>query len=172
MTVSFHKFGDNFFPGTGNYSDVGDKNGLNYAVNVPLADGIDDKSFLQLFKAVIAKVYMSSLFARSQSLSRRSRTLFCFFFFLEQQQLYLIFPLFFFFLSLSLQLITQVMEVFQPTAIVLQCGADSLSGDRLGSFNLTLDAHAECVKYMKKYKIPMLVTGGGGYTKHNVARYV
>ena len=63
------------------------------------------------------------------------------------------------------------MEVFQPTAIVLQCGADSLSGDRLGSFNLTLDAHAECVRCMKKYKIPMLVTGGGGYTKHNVARY-
>lgn len=56
MTVSFHKYGDNFFPGTGNYSDVGDKNGLNYAVNVPLADGIDDKSFLQLFKAVISKV--------------------------------------------------------------------------------------------------------------------
>jgi histone deacetylase 1/2 len=36
----------------------------------------------------------------------------------------------------------KVMEVFQPNAIVLQCGADSLNEDRLGnllgSFNLTL----------------------------------
>lgn len=30
------------------------------------------------------------------------------------------------------------METYQPSAIVLQCGADSLSGDRLGCFNLTL----------------------------------
>lgn len=30
------------------------------------------------------------------------------------------------------------MEMYQPSAIVLQCGADSLSGDRLGCFNLTL----------------------------------
>lgn len=30
------------------------------------------------------------------------------------------------------------MEVFRPGAIVLQMGADSLSGDKLGGFNLTL----------------------------------
>ena len=30
------------------------------------------------------------------------------------------------------------MERYQPEAIVLQCGADSLSGDRLGCFNLSL----------------------------------
>lgn len=30
------------------------------------------------------------------------------------------------------------MEMYQPSAIVLQCGADSLSGDRLGCFNLTI----------------------------------
>ena len=33
---------------------------------------------------------------------------------------------------------TKVMETYQPNAIVLQCGADSLTGDRLGCFNLTL----------------------------------
>ena len=27
--------------------------------------------------------------------------------------------------------------MYQPGAIVLQCGADSLSGDRLGCFNLS-----------------------------------
>lgn len=30
------------------------------------------------------------------------------------------------------------METFQPSAVVLQCGADSLTGDRLGCFNLTV----------------------------------
>lgn len=33
---------------------------------------------------------------------------------------------------------TKVMETYQPNAVVLQCGADSLTGDRLGCFNLTL----------------------------------
>ncbi|KAM9267963.1 histone deacetylase 1 isoform 2-T2 [Morus bassanus] len=34
--------------------------------------------------------------------------------------------------------ISKVMETFQPSAVVLQCGSDSLSGDRLGCFNLTI----------------------------------
>ena len=36
-------------------------------------------------------------------------------------------------------IIGKIMEKFQPGAVVLQCGADSLSGDRLGSFNLSLN---------------------------------
>lgn len=34
------------------------------------------------------------------------------------------------------------MEMYQPSAVVLQCGADSLSGDRLGCFNLTIKGHS------------------------------
>ncbi|CAJ0917642.1 unnamed protein product [Ranitomeya imitator] len=37
-------------------------------------------------------------------------------------------------------IISKVMEMYQPSAVVLQCGADSLSGDRLGCFNLTVKA--------------------------------
>lgn len=33
---------------------------------------------------------------------------------------------------------SKVMEVYRPSAVVLQCGADSLAGDRLGCFNLSL----------------------------------
>ena len=29
------------------------------------------------------------------------------------------------------------MEIFQPTALVLQCGSDALPRDRLDSFNLS-----------------------------------
>ena len=64
----------------------------------------------------------------------------------------------------------EIMKVYQPGAIVLQCGADSLSGDRLGCFNLSLHGHAECVKFVLQQKLPTLILGGGGYTIRNVAR--
>ncbi|KAE8693025.1 Histone deacetylase 1 [Hibiscus syriacus] len=118
MTVSFHKYGDMFFPGTGDVKDIGEREGKFYAINVPLKDGIDDTSYTRLFKSIISKV----------------------------------------------------VEMYQPGAIVLQCGADSLAGDRLGCFNLSIDGHAECVIIVKKFNLPLLVTGGGGYTKENVAR--
>lgn len=64
----------------------------------------------------------------------------------------------------------QVLSVYRPNAVVLQCGADSLSGDRLGCFNLSLRGHAECVSFMRKQNLPLLILGGGGYTIRNVAR--
>jgi len=117
MTVSFHKFGD-FFPGTGDITDVGASAGKYYSVNVPLNDGVDDASFLDLFRPII----------------------------------------------------TKCVEVYQPGAIVLQCGADSVAGDRLGRFNLSIKGHAECVRICKTFNVPLLVLGGGGYTIRNVAR--
>ena len=72
--------------------------------------------------------------------------------------------------SLFKPIMSKVMEVFRPSCIVLQCGADSLAHDRLGCFNISLKGHGEAVRFMKGFNIPMLVTGGGGYTKKNVAR--
>jgi len=118
MTVSFHKYGDYFFPGTGDLADIGEGLGRGYSVNVPLKDGVDDTTFIRLFRPIM----------------------------------------------------TRVMEVFRPGAVVLQCGADSLANDRLGCFSLSLDGHADAVKFMKTFGVPMLVTGGGGYIKSNVAR--
>jgi histone deacetylase 1/2 len=45
--------------------------------------------------------------------------------------------------------ISKVMETYQPSAIVLQCGADSLTGDRLGCFNLTLKGIIVFVRVIK-----------------------
>jgi histone deacetylase 1/2 len=118
MTVSFHKFGDGFFPGTGDVWDKGSGSGTYYAVNFPLKNGIDDESYERVFQPVVQKV----------------------------------------------------MEVFRPSAIVLQCGADSLANDRLGCFNLTVKGHAKCVKFVKGFAVPMLVLGGGGYNIRSVAR--
>eukprot|EP01034_Spumella_vulgaris_P032201 gene32201-39763_t len=117
MTCSFHKFGE-YFPGTGDVKDKGYEAGENYAINVPLHDGMDDESYHTVFRPVIAKI----------------------------------------------------MEKYQPGAIVLQCGADSLSGDRLGCFKLSIRGHAECVNYVKSFNVPTLVLGGGGYTLRNVPR--
>ncbi|XP_042231640.1 histone deacetylase 3-like isoform X2 [Homarus americanus] len=118
MTVSFHKYGNYFFPGTGDMFEIGHESGRYYSVNVPLKEGIDDSSYTQVFKPVIEAV----------------------------------------------------IEFYRPTAIVLQCGADSLSGDRLGCFSLSTKGHGECVNFTKKFGVPLLVLGGGGYTPRNVAR--
>ena len=41
-------------------------------------------------------------------------------------------------------------------------GADSLSGDRLGCFNLSLEGHAGCMEFLAKFGVPLLILGGGG----------
>jgi Histone deacetylase domain len=118
MTVSFHKYTGDFFPGTGKLEDNGNRDGKYFSLNVPLQDGIDDDMYLTIFKTVI----------------------------------------------------DDTVTAFRPSAIVLQCGADSLGCDRLGAFNLSIAAHGECVNFVRKYNVPLLILGGGGYTIKNVSR--
>lgn len=118
MTVSFHKYTGDFFPGTGKLDDNGASLGKHFCLNVPLQDGIDDDMYLTIFKTVIE----------------------------------------------------DTVTAFRPTSIVLQCGADSLGCDRLGAFNLSIAAHGECVNFVRKFNVPLLVLGGGGYTIKNVSR--
>ena len=68
------------------------------------------------------------------------------------------------------QVVREAHDVFRPTVIVLQCGADSLGGDRLGKFNLNIAAHGHCVTTCRSLGLPLLLLGGGGYTARNVAR--
>lgn len=74
------------------------------------------------------------------------------------------------YLSVFKRVIGRTLETFRPAAIVLQCGADSLGGDRLGQFNLNIKAHGDCLSFVKASGLPLLVLGGGGYTARNVAR--
>jgi histone deacetylase HOS2 len=68
----------------------------------------------------------------------------------------------------------RAIEAFKPSAIVLQCGADSLGGDRLGQFNINIKQHGDCISFVKRaaatHNAPLLLLGGGGYTARNVAR--
>lgn len=63
-----------------------------------------------------------------------------------------------------------IVDTFRPAAIVLQCGSDSLSGDKLGCFNVTMKGHAHCVQFIRNLNIPMILLGGGGYTVKNASR--
>jgi histone deacetylase 1/2 len=67
-------------------------------------------------------------------------------------------------------IVSKIIETFKPSVIVLQCGADSISGDKLGCFNLTNIGHGNCVKFVKSFNIPLILLGGGGYTIENVAK--
>jgi histone deacetylase 1/2 len=53
MTLSFHQFGDDFYPGSGNIDSLGEGLGRYYALNVPLKVGMNDECFVQLFKSVV-----------------------------------------------------------------------------------------------------------------------
>lgn len=56
---------------------------------------------------------------------------------------------------------TSPYETGLTMRFVLQCGADSLGRDRLGAFNLSIVAHGECVNFVPKFNVPLLVQGGG-----------
>ncbi|KAL3875403.1 hypothetical protein ACJMK2_033351 [Sinanodonta woodiana] len=73
------------------------------------------------------------------------------------------------YLSIIKLVMNKVMQMFQPRAIVIQYGAYSLSGYRLGCFNLTLKGHEKCVELLKMWNQPILLQGGVGYTTKNMA---
>ena len=54
-------------------------------------------------------------------------------------------------------IVSKVMESYQPSAVVLQCGADSLSGDRLGCFNLTLKGRCGAGHIYNRMKSDIIV---------------
>lgn len=66
--------------------------------------------------------------------------------------------------------VENAIKKIRPQVIVMQCGADSIKGDRIGCFNLTLNGHAQCLSFVKKFNIPLIILGGGGYTPRNVSR--
>ena len=74
-------------------------------------------------------------------------------------------------------IITPLIATFRPEVLVVQCGADGLSGDRkVASFNLTLEAYKTVLKQLLELhsrdgqQQPVLLLGGGGYHFANTAR--
>ena len=67
-------------------------------------------------------------------------------------------------------IIDEILTTFSPDMIVLQAGADSLSKDPIGKFNLSIKGHGKCIEILKNTKLPFLILGGGGYKISNVSR--
>lgn len=59
MTCSFHQYGDDFFPGSGDVDSYGEGLGRYHALNIPLKVGMNDETFCLLFKQVIERVMES-----------------------------------------------------------------------------------------------------------------
>lgn len=53
LTVSFHKYAETFFPGTGHLDEIGNQIGKYFSLNIPLQDGIDNESYVSLFKSIM-----------------------------------------------------------------------------------------------------------------------
>lgn len=71
--------------------------------------------------------------------------------------------------------IRAAFDNFKPGAVVMQCGCDSLQGDALAErLLLTIRGHSACTKVVRDLclaaAVPLLVTGGGGYTPWLAAR--
>ena len=67
----------------------------------------------------------------------------------------------FFFLFFFSRVLSEIKGRFEPDVVVLQCGADMLSGDPLGSFSLTLRGVGMCATFILQWGIPTLLLGGG-----------
>ncbi|HHT76028.1 MAG: acetoin utilization protein AcuC [Methanomassiliicoccaceae archaeon] len=52
LTISLHRFGDRFFPGSGEADETGELEGAGRNINVPLPGGTDDNLFLHAFRSV------------------------------------------------------------------------------------------------------------------------
>jgi len=74
------------------------------------------------------------------------------------------------FVEVFVGLFNDVMSTFQPEVVVCQCGADGLTGDPLGAFNLTSKGIARCIEEICSRNIPVMILGGGGYNIPNTAR--
>jgi histone deacetylase HOS2 len=52
FTLSFHKYGKEFFPWSGSMNDCGIEDGQYHTLNVPLKKGMSDVNYVNLFKSV------------------------------------------------------------------------------------------------------------------------
>lgn len=55
----------------------------------------------------------------------------------------------------------EVYAHFNPEAVVMQLGADTMAGDPMCSFNMTPVGVGKCLQYVLGWRLPMVLLGGG-----------
>lgn len=66
--------------------------------------------------------------------------------------------------------LSSVVQCFDPEAVVVQCGADTIAGDLIGRLCVTTLAHTQCVADVLALQRPTVLVGGGGYHVFHTAR--
>lgn len=61
----------------------------------------------------------------------------------------------------------EVKALFNPEAVVMQLGADTMAGDPMCSFNMTPVGVAQCLCHVLDWHLPTLLLGGGGSDNTN-----
>lgn len=59
------------------------------------------------------------------------------------------------------RVLKEVYAAFNPDAVVMQLGADTIAGDPMCSFNMTPEGVGKCLKYVLQWQLATLVLGGG-----------
>ena len=145
LCVSLHRHGRGVFPGSGGVKDIGEGKGKNHTINMPVSHGLDDEGL----EARRRSHSHQSIPHRASLPASPPR---------PPPQ------------SLFNPVVTAAFERYQPGAIVYIAGAGVLAGDRLGCMNITLAAHAKCLRHVAAFGKPLLVLGGGGSGQSVAAR--
>ena len=53
LTISIHRYDGFFFPGTGNWDEIGEDEGEGYSINIPLPMGVGDDLYIRIFADTI-----------------------------------------------------------------------------------------------------------------------
>ena len=130
LTISFHHYAPLFFPGSGALTDQAGAGAKECIINVPLLEGCSDHTFLKTFTRtirgnprIICELFLPYFKILASSFGTNH--------------------------SLS-RIPSGAACSFAPSAVVMQCGADSLTGDPLGQFNLTVRGYTDCIEELRR----------------------
>ncbi|ERE65818.1 histone deacetylase 8-like protein [Cricetulus griseus] len=147
--------------GTGDMSDVGLGKGRYYSVNVPIQDGIQDEKYYHICERYGSNTELVSV-CITKPLAPRG----------PGKRPYAYRVKFVLQVTLSKQckgnrqngteyfVLKEVYQAFNPKAVVLQLGADTIAGDPMCSFNMTPVGIGKCLKYVLQWQLATLILGG------------
>jgi len=68
------------------------------------------------------------------------------------------------------EIVPSLIALYQPDVLVTQLGVDSFATDPLTDLRLTTHGYTRVVERLKRFGLPWVALGGGGYNLSNVAR--
>lgn len=163
------------FLGTGDVCDTGLGKGRWYAVNVPLEDGIKDDRYYQIFSRYPGVLWTKPLVAGAgtavstqhpaqfllQAILKKLKCAQIISPHLHKHAPFCVFR----------SVMQEVYAHFNPEAVVMQLGADTMAGDPMCSFNMTPVGVGKCLQYVLGWRLPTLLLGGGEPSQTSLSEF-